>query len=195
MKRLRGKLTYANVMVTLLTFVVLGGGAYAATKLPASSVGTKQLKNGAVTAAKIKNGTISGSKIQVASLGTVPSATTATNADQLGGSAPSSYHDRCPAGTSLASADLCVTGSSIGTSAYFNALEACAAHGWRLPSPAEAEIIFPKTPPTETFWTDDYWNNAPESEALYFSTEDKALFGAPTKDPTSVFCVTAPSNT
>ena len=55
MKRLRGKLTYANVMVTLLAFVVLGGGTAFATQalLPKDSVGTKQLKKGAVTPGKL----------------------------------------------------------------------------------------------------------------------------------------------
>ena len=50
---MRPKLSFANVMVVVLTFVVLGGGAYAATQLPANSVGTKQLKGGAVTKAKL----------------------------------------------------------------------------------------------------------------------------------------------
>ena len=58
MKRLRGKLTYANVVSSLCLFLLLGGGAYAATKLAKNSVGTKQLKNGAVTAAKIKGGSL-----------------------------------------------------------------------------------------------------------------------------------------
>jgi hypothetical protein len=55
MKRLRGKLTYANVMVTVLAFVVLAGGsAIAATQmLPKNSVGAKQLKKNAVTPAKL----------------------------------------------------------------------------------------------------------------------------------------------
>jgi hypothetical protein len=57
--RLRPRLTYANVMVTLLAFVVLGGGgAYAAVHLGKNSVGTKQLKNGAVTGAKVKDGSL-----------------------------------------------------------------------------------------------------------------------------------------
>jgi hypothetical protein len=47
------RLTYANVIATLALFVALGGGAYAATRLPAKSVGTMQLKRGAVTRAKI----------------------------------------------------------------------------------------------------------------------------------------------
>lgn len=55
MKRLRGKLTYANVMVTILAFVVLAGGtAYASEALlPRNSVGTKQLKPGSVTPRKL----------------------------------------------------------------------------------------------------------------------------------------------
>lgn len=56
--RVRDKLNYANVVSTLCLFLLLGGGAYAASRLPANSVGTKQLKNGAVTAAKIKAGTL-----------------------------------------------------------------------------------------------------------------------------------------
>lgn len=53
MSLLRRHLTYANVAATLALFLCLGGAAYAATQLPKNSVGTKQLKNGAVTAGKI----------------------------------------------------------------------------------------------------------------------------------------------
>lgn len=55
----RRHLTYANVTVTLLAFVVLfGGGAYAASKLGKDSVGTKQLKDNAVKTAKVKDRTL-----------------------------------------------------------------------------------------------------------------------------------------
>src|ERR1700742_4494361 len=53
MKKLRPRLTFANVVSCLALFVALGGSAYAATQLPKNSVGTKQLKNGAVTVAKL----------------------------------------------------------------------------------------------------------------------------------------------
>ncbi len=79
-RRLRGNLTYANVMVTILGFIVLGGAAYAA-GLPANSVGTKQLKNGAVTAVKVKNGSLTGAQINASTLGTVPNANHAVSAD------------------------------------------------------------------------------------------------------------------
>src|ERR1700742_3851140 len=50
---LRRHLTYANVAASLALFLALGGAAYAATQLPRNSVGTPQLRNGAVTANKI----------------------------------------------------------------------------------------------------------------------------------------------
>lgn len=60
---MRPRLTYANVMVTILAFIVLGGGAYAASQLPKNSVGKKQIKNGAVTRAKIADGAVDSSKV------------------------------------------------------------------------------------------------------------------------------------
>lgn len=54
-RRVRSRLSYANVVATLALFIALGGVSYAAVKLPANSVGTKQLKAGAVTGAKVKD--------------------------------------------------------------------------------------------------------------------------------------------
>jgi hypothetical protein len=55
MNRLRSKLTYSNVMVTVLAVLVIGGGtAYAASEmLPKNSVGSKQIKKEAVTPSKL----------------------------------------------------------------------------------------------------------------------------------------------
>jgi hypothetical protein len=55
----RRHLTYANAMATIAVFIALSGSAYAATKLQAKSVGSRELKNGAVTKAKIAKGTLS----------------------------------------------------------------------------------------------------------------------------------------
>jgi hypothetical protein len=49
----RRHITYANVMASIAVFVALGGISYAATQLPRNSVGTKQIKNSAVTLKKI----------------------------------------------------------------------------------------------------------------------------------------------
>jgi hypothetical protein len=64
MRRLRSKLTFANVTSCLALFVALGGSSYAALKLPAGSVGTPQIQKSAVTAAKIKEEAINAVKIQ-----------------------------------------------------------------------------------------------------------------------------------
>src|SRR3954454_9464120 len=50
--------TPATAIALIALFVALGGTGYAALKLPKNSVGTKQLKNNAVTGAKVKNGTL-----------------------------------------------------------------------------------------------------------------------------------------
>ena len=61
--RVRDRLTYANVISTIALFVALGGGAYAAVTLPPKSVGTRQLKNKAVTRVKIADRAVNGRKL------------------------------------------------------------------------------------------------------------------------------------
>jgi hypothetical protein len=47
-----------NVIAYLALFVALGGTSYAAINLPAGSVGTRQLQNGAVTNKKLAKGSV-----------------------------------------------------------------------------------------------------------------------------------------
>lgn len=102
MNQIRKRLTYANVMSSIAVFLILGGAtALAAGKLGKNSVGAKQIKNNAVTSAKIKkgavtgakvaNGTLTGTQINASTLGTVPNATTAANANTLGGNLPTVF--------------------------------------------------------------------------------------------------------
>lgn len=90
MKRLKSRLTYANVVATLALFIAVGcGSAFAAGQLGKNSVGPKQLKKNAVTTAKIKSkavtgakikpGTITGKQINLSTLGTVPVANLANS--------------------------------------------------------------------------------------------------------------------
>jgi hypothetical protein len=50
---LKGHLSYANVISTLALFIALGGASYAATSLSRDSVGTPQIRQGAVTLPKL----------------------------------------------------------------------------------------------------------------------------------------------
>jgi hypothetical protein len=64
-RRPAARLSYANVMSTLAVFIVLGGGAYAATTLPARSVGKQQLRPGAVTRGKLAARSVATHKLAI----------------------------------------------------------------------------------------------------------------------------------
>jgi hypothetical protein len=68
------------VVACIALTIALGGTSYAAIKLPAGSVGTKQLKKNAVTAPKVKNNALTGADVLESSLAQVPSAASAVSA-------------------------------------------------------------------------------------------------------------------
>jgi hypothetical protein len=196
MKRLRSKLTYANVIATLALFLVLAGGsAFAAGKLGKNSVGTKQIKNNAVTTAKIKDGAVTGSKIVTSGLGTVPSATNAThattadtatkagsadsatsagNAQTVGGKTATQIAAEskvtCPAGMKLQSG-LCFETSPRPSTSLASAIFTCSKEGFWLPILGQLFAYegknYATNPPTE--WTEP---------VTYSGSEEWAYIGA-----------------
>jgi hypothetical protein len=96
LNRIRPRLNHATVVAYLALFVALGGSSYAAVKINGdniqnTSVAGKKLENRTITRAKIKKNTLTGIEINESRLGSVPSASTATNANALGGIAPNGY--------------------------------------------------------------------------------------------------------
>ena len=79
MPRIRSRISYANVLATLALFVALGGGAYAAS-VAKNSVKSSSIKNNAVRTADVRDNGLGGADIDEASLGQVPSAANADNA-------------------------------------------------------------------------------------------------------------------
>jgi hypothetical protein len=69
LKRIRSKLTYANVMATFAAFMVLTGIGFAVAALPTKSVGKRQLKNAAVTKRKIAKNAVTAPKIKASAVG------------------------------------------------------------------------------------------------------------------------------
>ena len=53
--KLRGRVTYANVVATLALFIALGGTSVAAIQLGKNSVRAKQIAAGAVGTSEVKN--------------------------------------------------------------------------------------------------------------------------------------------
>jgi hypothetical protein len=78
----------ALVIAIIALIISMGGTGYAAFTLPNNSVGTKQLKNGAVTAAKVKRHSLTGAQINLKKLGIVSAARDAGRALTAGTAAP-----------------------------------------------------------------------------------------------------------
>jgi hypothetical protein len=186
MRKLPERLTYANVMATIAVFIALGGTGYAALKLPKNSVGTKQIKNGAVTGKKVAAHTLTGNNLNLASLGTVPSATNAstaqnaghaTSADSAGKAAHATTADvasevetlggfvaECPEGTVLIRG-ICFDASPNGpVSSVTAAADGCAGRGGYLPTPMElfstrGVLNLGSGLGSERQYTDSYYDN------------------------------------
>ena len=94
-----------NAIALIALFVALGGTAYAATALPAGSVGTTQLKKNAVTGAKVKDNSIKGADVLESSLGKVPSAASADSATSATNATHATSADSATNATHATSAD------------------------------------------------------------------------------------------
>ncbi len=68
-RRMRPKLTYANVVATLALFIALGGSSYAAIKLPRNSVGSTQIRSKAVGASELAPRSVTSRTINDRSVG------------------------------------------------------------------------------------------------------------------------------
>jgi hypothetical protein len=98
----RPTLSYANVVSTICLFAILGGGAYAASKISGGDI-----KSRTIAGKKLKRDTVTGKEVDEGKLATVPTATeaanaaSAANAELLGGLDPASFirSDRMAFGT------------------------------------------------------------------------------------------------
>jgi hypothetical protein len=102
MRAFRLRMPSPALAVSVVALIVaLAGTSYAAFELAPNSVGTSQIKDGAVTNTKLASGAVTGAKvaagsltgtqIRAATLGTVPSAAHALNADKLAGLGPAAF--------------------------------------------------------------------------------------------------------
>jgi len=68
MDRVRGRLSYANVMSTIGVMLALGGTSYAAIKLPSNSVGSAQIRSDAVRASELAPNAVTSGNVKNRSL-------------------------------------------------------------------------------------------------------------------------------
>ena len=134
--------------------VALGGTSYAVATLPARSVGTRQLKDAAVTRAKIKNNAVNGSKvardaltgreIREASLAGVPSSVNAQHAaasDRAGSAAAVDQVVYRSAAQTVAPAPSDVEDSSAVATASCDAGRLVTGGGVRVEDPAATAVV------------------------------------------------------
>ena len=137
--RLRGQLTYANVVATLALFIALGGSSYAAL-----TVTGKDVRNGSLTGKDVKRNSLTGRQIREGRLDTVPRA---RNSARVGGLTAQQLLDKCPAGT-LPAADVCIETQPRAAQIYSAAVSTCGdvetpqTPGRRLPTHGELSKAF-----------------------------------------------------
>ena len=96
--KLRGRLSYANVMSTLALFIALGGSSYAAVRINGADI-----KNRSIAAKKLKRNSITGREVRESRLQVLR----ARRADKLGDFTADELRVRCP-GDTFPIADVCV---------------------------------------------------------------------------------------
>jgi hypothetical protein len=146
--RLRSRLSYANVIATIALFAALCGGAYAATSINGKSIvnksiAGKKLKNGTLTSKQIKKNSLNGSVINVSSLGTVPSAQTATTATSASSATTAGSAKTAASAThalSAETADKAQVAGSAGFATEAEALDGLTAKQLQVRCPEETDL-------------------------------------------------------
>ncbi len=119
MQPIKDKLTYANVMATIAVFLVLGGGAYAASVAKKNTVTTKSVKNGSLKGIDVAKDTLTGDNINEGTLTvTLP----------------------CPAGTTKA-AGICFDSAERASDGLDGAMTTCGQANRFLPTVAELRTL------------------------------------------------------
>ena len=137
--RLRGRLSYANVVATLALFIALGGSSYAALTITG-----KDVRNRSLTGKDVKRNSLTGGEIREGRLDTVPRA---RNSARVGGLTAQRLLDKCPGGT-LPVADVCVETAPRPAQIYSAAVFTCGSvdtpqtPGRRLPTHGELSKAF-----------------------------------------------------
>jgi hypothetical protein len=181
MRPIRQHLTYSNVMVTILAFVVLTGGtAVALTGSnivqsddlgPGAQVRAPDVADNAVGSPDVINNSLTGADIK--------------NKSRV---------DTCVSGVRIG--DLCFRAENFHRP-WLNAFNHCANLGLRLPSLGEGlQLVrtndLPNVDEGEYFWTDHLYTDAADRAFVVRDAGDQAVSSTAAEDET--VCVTTPTN-
>jgi hypothetical protein len=159
MKRLRGTLTYANVVSTLCLFLLLGGTVYAASK-----INGKTIKVNSIPGNRLKPNTVTGKQVKESTLGEVPvakeaktagsavTALDAVNAEKIIGRTIG-----CPTGTQLFAGE-CWETTARSAATMPVAAQTCSEAGGQLPDALSLRAFALKS--GVTLAAGDEWSNS-----------------------------------
>jgi hypothetical protein len=149
----------------------------------------------AVNGAKVANDSLTGDDINESTLGQVPSAASANNANLLDGTDSTALLLHCPPGMTLAFS-LCFESSQTAPTTWTNAYFRCLNAGLRLPSTAELGTVFRAIASgtlDEADWTDEATSTSthygPHLVGFVLALDDH-----PNGDNVGYRCVTSPRN-
>jgi hypothetical protein len=150
MSRFRPRRPSAALVVSMIALILtLGGTAYANFRLPKNSVGSGQIKNGAVISSKMKNGAVTASKLNVAGV-TVPNALHARTADSATNATHATTADSATNATHATNADSATNATTATNASHASAADTASSLGG---TPASSYVQFGSTLPagsTET---------------------------------------------
>lgn len=202
MKRRRTPITYSNVVATLALFIALGGTGYALT-LPRDSVGSRQIREGAVRSSEIARGAIRSTDVRndaldgrdidetrlfgITRAGTAARADVASDAERLEGLLPGNFRQRCPATAPTLHGGACVERSFRAPAPFVSASVTCGNLGGRLGLLTEltASAV---THPAEGEWT----THPGGRESVVVLTLGEETPSAPVEEPHPYRCVFLP---
>jgi hypothetical protein len=187
MHLIRRHLTYANVMVTILAFVVLGGGTALADYVISSN-------------SQIGPGTVSGHKLLPGNHANVIAGSVngmdVADSSLTGADLADRTVDTCKTPLVARFGPICA-GSDGGARTWLGARSYCAGLNLRLPSFSEATALalnydVPGVSDTDLFWTDSpfAYNNA--IRAWSIGEDGQTVFAADWDNPNQTVCVTDP---
>jgi hypothetical protein len=193
MRRIRCHLTYSNVMVTILAFLVLTGGTAVALSGsntvqsddlgPGAQVKAPDVADNAVNSADVVNESLTGTDIKNRS-GVETCRTPLT----------ARYGRLCVGSGQI------VGGGGVSGEAWFGAVDYCASvGGLRLPAPSEAAALatkydVPGVSGTDELWTDSFFVNLNDDVASIVVDDNGVIGSVPISNASvKTVCVTDPS--
>jgi hypothetical protein len=187
MRRLRGRISYANVTATLALFVALGGTSYAVLHVGSrdvvdNSLQSRDIHNDTLRSRDIRDRTIRARDIRRDGLGSrvvkesaLSQVPAAVNSDRVGGATAQDLRVKCPADT-VSKAGVCIEISARSPDGFLGAVDRCNQAGRGLVTLAQLDPFARSTGSlSQPEWTANVYRNPDNGPNLFDQLEAVTL--------------------